>query len=140
MEIFKTIVVTVLPCVVAIITTVISVIKIVTKGKVDLQITQLTDYQNMYDKLKSLVREAEDSYNSMKNVKGLDAGKFKKNYVITKLQLFAVANKIDFNENLWCMYLEDEIGYTNEINVEKSTRVENAKSENENIVLLSKGE
>lgn len=140
MEIFKTIVVTVLPCVVAIITTVISVIKIVTKGKVDLQITELSDYQKMYDELKRLVREAEDSYNSMKNVNGLNAGKFKKNYVITKLQLFAVANKINFNENLWCMYLEDEIGYTNEVNVEKSTRVDNAKSENENIVLLSKGE
>lgn len=134
MEIFKTIVVTVLPCVVAIITTVISVIKIVTKGKVDLQITQLSDYQKMYDKLKSLVKEAEDSYNSMKNVKGLDAGKFKKNYVITKLQLFAVANNINFDENLWCMYLEDEIGYTNKVNVEKSTRMDN-----ENIVLF-KGE
>lgn len=140
MEIFKTIVINVLPCVVAIITTVISVIKIVTKGKVDLQITELSDYQKMYDELKRLVREAEDSYNSMKNVKGLNAGKFKKNYVITKLQLFAVANKINFNENLWCMYLEDEIGYTNEVNVEKSTRVDNAKSENENIVLISKGE
>lgn len=124
MEIFKTIVVTVLPCVVAIITTVISVIKIVTKGKVDLQITQLSDYQKMYDKLKSLVKEAEDSYNSMKNVKGLDAGKFKKNYVITKLQLYAVANNIKFDENLWCMYLEDEISYTNKVNVEKSTRVD----------------
>lgn len=132
MEIFKTIVVTVLPCVVAIITTVISVIKIVTKGKVDLQITQLSDYQKMYDKLKSLVKEAEDSYNSMKNVKGLDAGKFKKNYVITKLQLYAVANNIKFDENLWCMYLEDEIGYTNEVNVEKSTRVDKVISENEN--------
>lgn len=125
MEIFKTIVVTVLPCVVAIITTVISVIKIVTKGKVDLQITQLSDYQKMYDKLKSLVKEAEDSYNSMKNVKGLDAGKFKKNYVITKLQLYAVDNNIKFNENLWCMYLEDEIDYTNKVNVEKSTRMDN---------------
>jgi ABC-type microcin C transport system permease subunit YejB len=125
MEIFKTIVVTVLPCVVAIITTVISVIKIVTKGKVDLQITQLSDYQKMYDKLKSLVKEAEDSYNSMKNVKGLDAGKFKKNYVITKLQLYAVANNIKFDENLWCMYLEDEIGYTNKVNVEKSIRMDN---------------
>lgn len=124
MEIFKTIVVTVLPCVVAIITTVISVIKIVTKGKVDLQITQLSDYQKMYDKLKSLVKEAEDSYNSMKNVKGLDAGKFKKNYVITKLQLYAVANNIKFDENLWCMYLEDEIGYTNKVNVEKSIRMD----------------
>ena len=124
MEIFKTIVVTVLPCVVAIITTVISVIKIVTKGKVDLQITQLSDYQKMYDKLKSLVKEAEDSYNSMKNVKGRDAGKFKKNYVISKLQLYAVANNIKFDENLWCMYLEDEIGYTNKVNVEKSTRVD----------------
>lgn len=140
MEIFKTIVVTVLPCVVAIITTVISVIKIVTKGKVDLQVTELFDYQKMYGELKRLVREAEDSYNSMKNVKGLNAGKFKKNYVITKLQLFAVANKINFNENLWCMYLEDEIEYTNKVNVEKSTRADNAKSENENIVLLSKGE
>lgn len=140
MEIFKTIVITVLPCVVAIITTVISVIKIVTKGKVDLQITQLSDYQKMYDKLKSLVKEAEDSYNSMKNVKGLDAGKFKKNYVITKLQLFAVANKIDFDENLWCMYLEDEIGYTNKVNVEKSTRVDKVISENENIMLFNKGE
>lgn len=140
MEIFKTIVVTVLPCVVAIITTVISVIKIVTKGKVDLQITQLSDYQKMYDKLKSLVKEAEDSYNSMKNVKGLDAGKFKKNYVITKLQLYAVANNIKFDENLWCMYLEDEIGYTNEVNVEKSTRVDKVISENENIMLLNKGE
>lgn len=125
MEIFKTIVVTVLPCVVAIITTVISVIKIVTKGKVDLQITQLSDYQKMYDKLKSLVKEAEDSYNSMKNVKGIDAGKFKKNYVITKLQLYAVANNIKFDENLWCMYLEDEIGYTNKVNVEKSRRMDN---------------
>lgn len=140
MEIFKTIVVTVLPCVVAIITTVISVIKIVTKGKVDLQITQLSDYQKMYDKLKSLVKEAEDSYNSMKNVKGLDAGKFKKNYVITKLQLYAVANNIKFDENLWCMYLEDEIGYTNEVNVDKSTRVDKVISENENIMLLNKGE
>lgn len=140
MEIFKTIVVTVLPCVVAIITTVISVIKIVTKGKVDLQVTELFDYQKMYGELKRLVREAEDSYNSMKNVKGLNAGKFKKNYVITKLQLFAAANKINFNENLWCMYLEDEIEYTNKVNVEKSTRADNAKSENENIVLLSKGE
>lgn len=139
MEIFKTIVVTVLPCVVAIITTVISVIKIVTKGKVDLQITQLSDYQKMYDKLKSLVKEAEDSYNSMKNVKGLDAGKFKKNYVITKLQLYAVANNIKFDENLWCMYLEDEIGYTNEVNVEKSTRVDKVISENENI-MFNKGE
>lgn len=134
MEIFKTIVVTVLPCVVAIITTVISVIKIVTKGKVDLQITQLSDYQKMYDKLKSLVKEAEDSYNSMKNVKGLDAGKFKKNYVITKLQLYAVANNIKFDENLWCMYLEDEIGYTNKVNVEKSIRMDN-----ENIIQF-KGE
>jgi ABC-type microcin C transport system permease subunit YejB len=134
MEIFKTIVVTVLPCIVAIITTVISVIKIVTKGKVDLQITQLSDYQKMYDKLKSLVKEAEDSYNSMKNVKGLDAGKFKKNYVITKLQLYAVANNIKFDENLWCMYLEDEIGYTNKVNVEKSTRMDN-----ENIISF-KGE
>jgi ABC-type microcin C transport system permease subunit YejB len=140
MEIFKTIVVTVLPCVVAIITTVISVIKIVTKGKVDLQITQLSDYQKMYDKLKSLVKEAEDSYNSMKNVKGLDAGKFKKNYVITKLQLYAVANNIKFDENLWCMYLEDEIGYTNKVNVEKSTRVDKVISENENIMLFNKGE
>lgn len=52
MEIFKTIVVTVLPCVVAIITTVISVIKIVTKGKVDLQITQLSDYQKCMTSLK----------------------------------------------------------------------------------------
>ena len=134
MEIFKTIVVTVLPCVVAIITTVISVIKIVTKGKVDLQITQLSDYQKMYDKLKSLVKESEDSYNSMKNVKGLDAGKFKKNYVITKLQLYAVANNIKFDENLWCMYLEDEIGYTNKVNVEKSIRMDN-----ENIIQF-KGE
>lgn len=140
MEIFKTIVVTVLPCVVAIITTVISVIKIVTKGKVDLQITQLSDYQKMYDKLKSLVKEAEDSYNSMKNVKGLDAGKFKKNYVITKLQLYAVANNIKFDENLWCMYLEDEISYTNKVNVEKSTRVDKVTSENENIMLFNKGE
>lgn len=140
MEIFKTIVVTVLPCVVAIITTVISVIKIVTKGKVDLQITQLSDYQKMYDKLKSLVKEAEDSYNSMKNVKGLDAGKFKKNYVITKLQLYAVANNIKFDENLWCMYLEDEIGYTNKVNVEKSTRVDKVISENDNIMLFNKGE
>lgn len=140
MEIFKIIVVTVLPCVVAIITTVISVIKIVTKGKVDLQITQLSDYQKMYDKLKSLVKEAEDSYNSMKNVKGLDAGKFKKNYVITKLQLYAVANNIKFDENLWCMYLEDEIGYTNKVNVEKSTRVDKVISENENIMLFNKGE
>lgn len=140
MEIFKTIVVTVLPCVVAIITTVISVIKIVTKGKVDLQITQLSDYQKMYDKLKSLVKEAEDSYNSMKNVKGLDAGKFKKNYVITKLQLYAVANNIKFDENLWCMYLEDEIGYTNKVNVEKSTRVDKVISENENIMVFNKGE
>lgn len=134
MEIFKTIVVTVLPCVVAIITTVFSVIKIVTKGKVDLQITQLSDYQKMYDKLKSLVKEAEDSYNSMKNVKGLDAGKFKKNYVITKLQLYAVANNIKFDENLWCMYLEGEIDYTNKVNVEKSTRMDN-----ENIIQF-KGE
>lgn len=140
MEIFKTIVVTVLPCVVAIITTIISVIKIVTKGKVDLQITQLSDYQKMYDKLKSLVKEAEDSYNSMKNVKGLDAGKFKKNYVITKLQLYAVANNIKFDENLWCMYLEDEIGYTNKVNVEKSIRMDKVISENENIMLLNKGE
>lgn len=140
MEIFKTIVVTVLPCIVAIVTTVLSVIKIVTKGKVDLQITQLSDYQKMYDKLKSLVKEAEDSYNSMKNVKGLDAGKFKKNYVITKLQLYAVANNIKFDENLWCMYLEDEIDYTNKVNVEKSTRVDKVISENENIMLLNKGE
>lgn len=124
MEIFKTIVVTVLPCIVAIVTTVLSVIKIVTKGKVDLQFSGLSDFQKMHEELKKLIMQAEVSYNAMKNVNGLDAGQFKKNYVITKLQLFAVANKIDFDENLWCMYLEEEVKYTNTVNTDKSTRMD----------------
>ena len=111
MEIFKTIVVTVLPCIVAIVTTVLSVIKIVTKGKVDLQFSGLSDFQKMHEELKKLIMQAEVSYNAMKNVN-------------TKLQLFAVANKIDFDENLWCMYLEEEMKYTNTVNTDKSTRMD----------------
>lgn len=107
---------TVLPIVIACTTAIIAIIKTCTGSKSKKTLHSVCSYDDMHEKMLEYVKEAEKSYTAIKNVQGMDAGLFKRNYVITRLQVYAVSCGYDFDEEFWDAEIAKICEYTKEVN------------------------
>lgn len=82
-------------------------------------LTATVAHDFLYQYMKKQIVKSEKAYSCLKHVAGMEAGAFKKEWVMQKMQVFALANGIAFDEMEWSNIVEEEIGFANVVNSDK---------------------
>lgn len=98
-----------------VIASLVAVYQAIKKGKVK-------KFDVLYDKMIDEMENAEKMYQPIKE-KGIDVSVMKKQSVLNALQIFANANKIEFDSDTWNEELEKMIAFSKTINAEKIKKV-----------------
>lgn len=91
----------------------------ITKKKLDKQ----TAYEDMHDFVVYEIKSAEKAYSGLKFVPNMNSGAFKKEYVLQKLQCYALSKGYEYDESVWEGIIEHEIDFANTVNA-PNTEVE----------------